>query len=155
MLRRRQTEQPVEAASQAQESSRAHESKEQRHLRRRQIRKSCHVQMKFAFGYSPGGADENMVMETFKMRGRLLDLSDNGACVFGPNEVAPGQEVNLRIDLQGRSTITPRAQVCWTKPVPEKEGYACGVKFFPLSSGDKKHLDAFIKVLDKQLADEA
>jgi len=129
-------------------SSRSGSGSDQRRLRRRAIRKTCHVKVEFQVGFSSGGV---MQMDTHKTRGKLLDLSSGGACVMTKYEIAPGQEVTLHIDLQEKTAIKPRAQVRWTKPFPEKKGHACGVQFRSLSEEDQRNLRWFLDELDQQL----
>jgi c-di-GMP-binding flagellar brake protein YcgR len=129
-------------------SSQSGGGSDQRRLRRRTIRKTCHVRVEFAVGFSSGGA---MHMDTHKTRGKLLDLSSGGACVMTKYDIAPGQEVTLHIDLQEKTSIKPRAQVRWTKHFPEKKGFACGVQFHPLDDEDKRRLRWFLDELDQQV----
>ncbi len=128
-------------------SSGADASSDQRRLRRRTIRKTCNVKVEFAVGFSSGG---DMQMDTHKTRGKLLDLSSGGACVMTKYEISPGQDVTLHIDLQERTSIKPRAQVRWTKPIPEKKGHACGVQFHHLTDEDQRRLRWFLDELDQQ-----
>lgn len=121
---------------------------DQRRLRRRTIRKTCPVAVEFAVGFSSGG---DMQMDTHKTKGRLLDLSSGGACVMTKYEIAPGQDVTLYISLQEHTSISPRAQVRWTKPVPEKKGHACGVQFHDMSPEDQRWLRWFLDELDQQI----
>ncbi len=123
-------------------------SSDQRRLRRRTIRKTCQVKVEFAVGFSSGG---DMQMDTHTTKGRLLDLSSGGACVLIKYEITPGQDVTLHVDLQATTTIHPRAQVRWTKPVPEKKGHACGVQFRALSEEDQRTLRWFLDELDQQI----
>lgn len=129
-------------------SSGADASSDQRRLRRRTIRKTCPVVVEFAVGFSSGG---DMQMDTHKTKGKLLDLSSGGACVMTKYEIAPGQDVTLYIDLQEHTSIAPRAQVRWTKPVPEKKGHACGVQFHHMTSEDQRRLRWFLDELDQQI----
>ncbi|MCC6695328.1 MAG: PilZ domain-containing protein [Candidatus Hydrogenedentes bacterium] len=130
------------------------DSHDQRRLRRRVIRKTCHVKVEFSVGFAVGTSDV-MHMDTHTTKGRLLDLSLAGACVLTKYEITPGQEVSLEIDLQGLMSITPKAQVRWTKPILEKKGHACGVLFHTLSDEDHRKLKRFLKDLEEQIAKSA
>ena len=150
MLFRRKEDQPSQADVSDASGANDAESREQRHLRRRTIQKTCHVIIEFDVGFSIRGGDD-MQMDKHKTKGRLLDLSSHGACVLTKYEIAPGQHVTLEINLQETASIKPNAQVRWTKPVPEKKGHACGVQFLPLSAEDGKKLAWFLDELDRQI----
>ena len=149
-FRRRGEEKSAPSDSPAAGVPRSEDSHEQRRLRRRVIRKTCHVNVEFAVGYASGTSDV-MHMDTHTTKGRLLDLSSAGACVLTKYEIAPGQDVTLDIDLQGTVSIAPKAQVRWTKPILEKKGHACGVQFYPLSEEDRRKLKQFLHELDRQI----
>ena len=150
-FRRRGEEKTASSNSPEEATPQEGDSHDQRRLRRRVIRKTCHVRVEFAVGFAVGTSDV-MHMDTHTTKGRLLDLSLAGACVLTKYEIAPGQEVTLDIDLQGMVTITPKAQVRWTKPILEKKGHACGVLFHALSEEDQRKLTRFLNDLEKQVA---
>jgi c-di-GMP-binding flagellar brake protein YcgR len=127
------------------------EQKETRRQRRRTIRKTCGVVIQFEIGFTPGGSTE-MEKETHKTRGKLLDISESGACVLTKYELGVKQDIELTVDLQGMYAIMPKARVCWSKPVPEKRAHLFGLQFHPLSTVDQESLDHFLKALDEQLA---
>lgn len=150
MLFRRKNPQQLEPDPASSDHDRAEDSHEQRRLRRRTIRKSCQVIVEFAVGFSTG---DEMHMDTHQTKGRLLDLSSGGACVLTKYEIVPGQNLTLDISLQDTGSIKPRAQVRWTKQVPEKKGHACGVQFHPLSGEDQNRLATFLDDLDRQISE--
>lgn len=118
------------------------------HARRRVIRHNCTVDISMRVRYSSGNSDVWNV-DLVKVSGRLLDLSPAGAALFTKDSYDAGQELQLSIKLHGRSdAIEADGVVRWVKIVPKKGGYAVGVQFKRVSSGDQKKIADFLADLD-------
>lgn len=123
------------------------DTKEAQRKRRRTIRHNCKVLIQMMVGFSPGDSDDWSV-EAIKIRGRILDLSADGASLFTQQPFETGQELRLTIELPDRSQICTNAKVRWIKAVPQKDAYASGVQFIHVSKKDNKKLGKFLKELD-------
>lgn len=131
-------------------SEKSAQSKETERARRRSIRHSCQVRIDQVFGYSTGGADA-WNEESVRLKGRLLDLSAGGASLFTKERLETGHELRLAIELRDGARIHTAAEVRWVKNVPEKGGYASGVKFRRVSDSDAKLLRNFMNELDETM----
>jgi c-di-GMP-binding flagellar brake protein YcgR len=118
------------------------------HARRHVIRHNCSVDISMPVRYSSGNSDTWNV-DRVKVSGRMLDLSHGGAALFTKDPYDPGQELYLAIRLHERTgAIEAHAVVRWVKVVPKKGGYAVGVQFAQVSSGDQKKIADFLADLD-------
>ena len=102
-------------------------------------------------GYAIGGADD-WSTDSFKVKGRVLDLSVGGAALFTKQTFESGQNLQLTIKLRDRSEIRTNAGVRWVKPWPDKGGFIAGVQFVSPSSHDQQRIHKFLKELDAELA---
>lgn len=120
---------------------------EAEHARRRTIRHSCSVSIAVSVGVSSGYAD-TWTVDTVKLPGRILDLSEGGASLFTKQRIETGQQLDLAIKLRDGSLISTRSVVRWVKNVPEKGGFALGVQFAGVSEKDRAKITKFLAELD-------
>jgi len=119
----------------------------QRQQRRRIIRHECRVGIEMLIGHAAGHS-EQWSMDAIKLKGRVLDLSHDGASIFTRQRFETGQELRLTIAIGEKSHIHTNAVVRWVKDVPEKAGYASGVQFKAVAAKDQKQIDRFLQELD-------
>ncbi len=86
-----------------------------------------------------------------KIKGRVLDLSEQGAKLFTRHALEVGQDFKLCIAIDGIGEIAAPAFVRWLKKVPEKDGYATGVSFSNLEVPDFLRIKKFLERLDGTL----
>ncbi|MBN2308106.1 MAG: PilZ domain-containing protein [Candidatus Hydrogenedentes bacterium] len=121
--------------------------KDAERVRRRTIRHTCKVGIQMEIGYAGGGSD-TWTVDAVDLKGRLLDLSHEGASVFTRQPLETGQQLRLAVELRDGSAFHTKAAVRWVKAIPEKNGSASGVQFLHLTKKDQKALDAFLSELD-------
>jgi len=119
-----------------------------RKLRRRAIRHHCKVQVTLASGYQNERADVWRPSGT-PVKGRILDLSNEGCSVFTRDPIDIGTRVGLKIELEGEGGINVQAVVRWSKSIPEKGGVASGTQFAKLSPEESRRIEAFLKRMDE------
>ena len=116
--------------------------------RRRAVRHKCKVRIemivRFSYGMS-GDWSENAV----EIKGRLLDLSTEGAMLYTKEPFEPGQELRLTILIPKELAIVTGAVVRWCEPVPEKDDLASGVKFRNLPAEGLAAIAKFLRELEK------
>lgn len=118
-----------------------------RRKRRHIVRHQCKIDIGMVIGHAPGNSND-WTIDTIKVQGVLLDLSAEGASIFTKQRFDTGQQLRLAIKLRSRTEINADATVCWLKAVPEKGGFASGVKFASLSAKEEKTLAKFLKKLE-------
>ncbi len=123
------------------------EAREQRHEKRRAIRHTCKVTIELIMAYSSGRSNDWSV-DSVEVKGRLLDLSENGAALMTRERFETGQELRLGIHLPSGTTINTVATIRWTKAVPEKGACASGVQFKHVADRDRQLITEFLKELD-------
>ena len=123
------------------------ETKEYRHKRRRAVRHNCQARIALLIGESPGWSDTWQVAE-HPIKGRILDLSAEGASVFSPQQIDIGQELSLVIQLRRGGEIRTRGVVRWTRAVPQHRGFASGLEFTEIAAKDRERVAAFLQELD-------
>jgi len=128
----------------------AEENRELRHKRRRTIRHQCHVRIGIPIGFR-SDRDDMWTVEQLPLKGRLLDLSAEGCAVFTHQSFDVGQNINLNIEVSNGKHIKASGIIRWTKQLPEKGGYASGVKFQKISPEDSKILYNFLDELDRTI----
>ena len=96
------------------------------------------------------------------------DIAEGGISFVSPYSYAPQSLVSLKIEMKGwqrhakgvrvivddaaaKAPLTAVAEVVWSKPLSEGEGYEVGVKFINI---DKDDLKAFHKYLEQIRAAE-
>ncbi len=126
------------------------DNRELRHKRRRTIRHLCHVRIGLPIGFR-SDKDDMWTVEQLPIKGRLLDLSAEGCAVFTHQSFDMGQNINLNIEINNGKHIRASGLVRWTKQLPEKGGYASGVKFQKISPEDSKILYNFLDELDRTI----
>lgn len=121
--------------------------KEARRKQRRAIRHNCEVRMAVRLSHSAGYGDTWEATD-HPVKGRIMDLSREGCQVFVGQPLEISQELSLAIGLRSGHTIKCLGVVRWTKGVPQKNGYACGVQFSTIEPKDEKRILAFLKEMD-------
>ena len=121
--------------------------KETRSKRRRAIRRNCTVGIALILEHQYGNNDTWNV-EEHPIKGKLLDLSHDGASLFTGQQLDIGQPLSLRIAIDRKSPIAAQAIVRWSKSIPEKHGYASGVQFSTMEEKDRKRLIKFLQAMD-------
>jgi len=146
----REPAQRLEGSEATAKGGEASERKEVERERRRTIRRSCKVQIEMMIGHAAGFADSWSV-DSLEIKGRILDLSIEGAKLFTQlftkQILEVGQELRLAIHLPTGATITTNATVRWVKAIPQKEAYMSGVQFVHLTQRDHKKVVGFLKEL--------
>ena len=122
-------------------------TKENRHRRRRAIRHNCSVHISLEIKYRTGALDTWSV-EQHAIKGRLLDLSADGASLFTAQPLEIGQAVSLIIGLQDNRQIQAKGVVRWTRGIEKRNGYGSGVQFAVISAQDRKKVTDYLSELD-------
>lgn len=130
-------------------ADRRHEggAKEAERQRRRAIRHTCKVAIERLLGHA-AGVSEDWSVDAIRIKGKLLDLSLEGASIFTQDAMDTGQQLRLMIELRDRTRINTAADVRWVKAIPEKGGYASGVHFKHVDPPQRKRLAKFLNHLD-------
>ena len=115
--------------------------------RRRAVRHNCKVGIKMPIKHSAGTSD-TWSHDSIKVDGRLLDLSPEGASLFTKQPFETAQELQLAIMLQDKTKISTMAVVRWVKSIPEKKGFASGVRLMDVAEKDQKRIIKFLDRLD-------
>lgn len=127
------------------------DTSDKRQERRRAIRHMCSVHMALRIAYSTGKADDTWNVEEHPVKGRLLDLSDEGCAVFTEQRLELGQEIKLIITLRSGSKVCGLGGVRWVKGVRQRQGFASGILFNSLNDRDKKLIGGFLHELEETL----
>ncbi|MCP4644264.1 MAG: PilZ domain-containing protein [bacterium] len=135
----------LEAAGDRRGDSASHEAERKR---RRAIRHTCKVGIQKQMRHSAGTSDVWSV-DAIKLKGRLLDLSAQGASLFTREILDTGDELRLAIELPKGPVINTVCTVRWVKSLPEKGGYASGVQFLRVPTKDKRPLVKYLAELDQ------
>lgn len=122
-------------------------NKEFRHKRRHAIRHNCTVHISLEIKYRTGVRD-TWNTEQHPVKGRLLDLSADGASLFMAQPLEIGQGISLSIGLQDSRQILAKGAVRWTKGVEKRSGFASGVQFTQISAQDRQKIQDYLKELD-------
>lgn len=123
---------------------------EARRQRRRVIRHNCSVEIQMEIGLATGNSDEWSV-DAVAIKGRLLDLSHDGASLFTKQPLDMGQRLRLAIHTPNSKPLYTSGTIRWTKSVPDKGGYAAGVQFVQLEAKDRRRLDKYLTGLDRTI----
>jgi hypothetical protein len=121
--------------------------KEERRKRRHAIRHTCQVKIEMLIGKA-GGFSNDWLVDAVDIRGRLLDLSADGASLFTKQPLETGQELRLAVGLLDSLCIHTGATVRWVKALPDKDGYASGAQFNHLPKEDQQRLNSFLAELE-------
>ena len=95
-------------------------------------------------------ATDDSSTEYVEVKGRLLDLTTDGAMLMTKQGFDVGQELRLAIVIPDQPRVSLRAVVRWVKPIPDKNLFAPGVQFIDPPA---KGVD-IIKRFLRQLGDE-
>jgi hypothetical protein len=124
--------------------------KEAKRERRRAIRHQCRVHIEMLIRCA-SGLSGDQTTNTLDVKGRLLDLSTEGAMLHTKQDFAIGQELRLTIFLPGHPAVVATASVRWCKPLPEKEKeFASGALFLALSKDGLNVIQGFLEELAQQ-----
>ena len=115
--------------------------------RRHAVRHECKVVIHLPIG-SAAGYSNDWALDSVEVKGRLLDLSAGGASLLTKHPFETGQQLQLKIELPGKTRVESRATVRWVKAIPEKGACASGVEFHNLGRKEQKALQAFLQKLD-------
>ena len=126
------------------------DSKELRRKRRRAIRHTCKVHIALTIGTSTGHSDTWNTGE-HPIKGRILDLSGDGASVFTAEQIDVGLQLKLIIMLERGEGIRTVGVVRWTKAVKGHNGFASGVQFAHIQPKDRQLIASFLKELDETI----
>ena len=121
----------------------------QRRLRQA-IRHTCKAVVNLDISYKAGSSEE-WTTDTQTLRGRVLDLSEDGILLFTKYELKPGAEFKLGVKIYDGSTIQAQARVRWSKYKEAKDGYATGAEFTQVGEKNMGRLKTFLKELDATL----
>ena len=150
VIRRQAVREMVRTLEQFQARRKEDLSREERHMRRRAIRHTCKVHIALRIHENWGRSDEWRLSE-HPVKGRLLDLSEEGCSLFCKQQLDIGQKLNLIVVLRDGSNIRATGVVRWNKEVKEHDGYAAGVQFSGIEDGDRRRIHAFLKELEKSI----
>ena len=125
----------------------ADDGKAERRKRRHVIRHTCQVNIEMVIGHRAATASDWSV-DAIKVRGKLLDLSNDGASLYTKQPLETGQELRLAIALNEEFTLHTTGTVRWVKDLPEKKAYASGAQFGPITDADRRTLEKFLKEID-------
>jgi len=123
---------------------------EVRRKRRHAVRHNCQVSIKMLVGHSAGTSDL-VNIDHVSVKGRLLDLSTDGALLFTKEPFGTGQELQLEMRLDKKRELQCGALVRWVKAVPEKDGFASGVRLVEVPARAQQQLDHFLEKLAQSL----
>lgn len=100
--------------------------------RRRIIRQQCRVHIEMIVRCS-AGATNDWSVNTIDVKGKLLDLSDEGAMLFTKQAFMEEQALRLTIYLPDEAPVATIVNVRWCKALEDKGGNASGVRFRKVS----------------------
>lgn len=154
LIRRELDRQLVQQSAQASEAIAKDQSKHRKRALRRAIRHTCKAVLDIEFSYKSGDSDE-WVTNRQKIKGRVLDLSKEGAAFFIRHSATTNQHFNFHIDLFDGSNITGQAEVRWVKKQDSAKGYSVGVKFTTIDTMNLSRIENFLAELDATLGTAA
>jgi hypothetical protein len=111
--------------------------------RRHAIRHNCRAVVQVTLGHAPGFSGDWSV-DAIELEGRVLDLSLEGASLFTRQDFSPGQWLMVGIKPNNGDAIHVRSSVRWIKAIPEKGGFASGVKFKDVPPSEEKKIMLFL-----------
>jgi c-di-GMP-binding flagellar brake protein YcgR len=126
------------------------QSKADRRLRRRAIRHNCKVHIGLKVRTSSGNLDTWQESE-YSIKGRVLDLSEEGCSLYTLEQVDMGQEMHLAIAMEDKKPISAEGVCRWTKSVPDKGGFASGIQFAAISPKEQHKIGDFLQHLDANI----
>jgi hypothetical protein len=120
-----------------------------RQMRRRAIRHNCTVQI--AVQVQSSGYMDTWDVSEFRIKGRVLDLSEEGCSIFVQHAMETGQALSLFLSLRDKEKVPAAGIIRWTRAMPEKGGIALGVQFVNLEDKPRKSILAFLKEVDRTM----
>lgn len=130
------------------------QNKQQQRALHRAIRHTCKAVLDIEFSYQTPGEDE-WVKSKQEVKGRVLDLSNEGAAFFIRHSATAEQTFNFRIDLFDGSNIQGAAQVRWVKQQASAKGFSVGVQFVQIDEVNATRIKNFLFELDATLGTAA
>lgn len=149
-LRRESDRQRAGEADQASEVMTKTQDKQHKRALRHAIRHTCKAVLDIEFSHKNDENDE-WVTSCQKIKGRVLDLSHEGAAFFVRHAATANQRFNFRIDLFDGSNIKGQAEVRWIKQQDSAKGYSVGVKFSSIDDTNLNRINTFLRELDATL----
>lgn len=104
------------------------ETRDMKRERRRAVRQKCKVRIEMIVRYKYGASGE-WTENAVEIKGKLLDLSADGAMLYTKDSFVIDQELRLTIFIPKQPPVTTPVTVRSSKLIPEKECYASGTKF--------------------------
>lgn len=126
------------------------EKKHEKRKVRRAIRHSCKVVLSIEFRHQPEGSDE-WVVSRQEIKGRVLDLSEDGAAFFIKYPATTNQLFPFRINIYDGSHIEGQGEVRWVKQKESAKGYTVGVQFSQIDNANLDKVFSFLRELDNTL----
>lgn len=117
---------------------------------RRAIRHSCKAVLTIEFRHQASGSDE-WVVKRQEIKGRVLDLSEEGASFFIKYPATSNQTFPFRINIYDGSHIEGQAEVRWVKQKESAKGYTVGVQLTQLDNTNRDKVYSFLAELDSTL----
>ena len=149
-IRREADRQLQQQSSQASQLLAKDKGKQHKRSMRRAIRHTCKAILEIEFSYQSDNSDE-WITSHQKIKGRVLDLSDDGAAFFIRHAATTNQHINFRIDLFDGANITGQGQVRWVKKQESAKGFSLGVQFSQMDEVNTSRVHSFLAELDATL----
>ncbi len=150
IVRRQADRSLLSRVQQLEEFSQGADTKERRHLRRQAIRHNCSLKVSLKIRHSMH-AEDIWSVDEHPIKGKLYDLSYDGALILTANMLEIGQELNLAITLRTHGDIRAIAVVRWNRAVEHAKGFAAGVQITQIQESDSRRLRAFLNDMEKSI----
>ena len=124
--------------------------KEEKRKARRAIRHSCKAVLTIEFRHQ-GEDGGDWVVSRKDLKGRVLDLSEEGASFFIKYPATTNQLFPFRIDTYDGSRIEGQGEVRWVKQKNSAKGYSVGVYFTQIDKDNLEQIHTFLHNLDSTL----
>lgn len=145
---RRQGDRDFLARVQEMQDKTAEDDASTRQLRRRAIRHTCSVNIAPRNEVDAASAEETV---EHRIKGRLLDLSNEGCSLFTMEPFTMGEELSLIIGLRSGSKVNTAGIIRWTKIISQRQGHASGILFERLDRREAKLIQGFLQELDETI----
>lgn len=150
LIRRESDRKLFQQSDQANATLTKDQNKQHKRALRRAIRHTCKAMLNIEFSYKSDDSDD-WVTNRQKIKGRVLDLSNEGAAFFIRHSATTNQQFNFRIDLFDGANIEGQAEVRWVKKQDSAKGYSIGAKFITIDDMNLSRIDNFLQELDATL----
>jgi hypothetical protein len=148
---RRQGDRDFLARVQQMQGDTAEDEASVRQLRRRAIRHSCTVHIAPRAQMEEEQEEAETAPVDHPIKGRLLDLSNDGCSLFTLEPFELGGGLSLIIGLRSGSKVAAAGTIRWTKVIPQRQGHATGVLFERLDRREAKLIQGFLQELDETI----